>query len=239
MNLGFSKSNQFVFAYDFLMSKAFRIKFETYYQYLHKIPVEINPSTYSIINYGTEFYSERADSLINKGIGRNYGMELTIEKFLSKNYYFLLTASIFESKYSGSDNIERNTAYNGNYVFNFLSGYSFKIGRYNSLSFDFKTVYAGGKHYIPIDLEKSKLMGRKILDYQNAYKPQYPPYFRIDCRMSFKLNRKKFNTEMAFDLQNITEHQNVLIETYDPNTASIKYDYQLGLFYVFLIRFQF
>ena len=237
--LGFSKSNQFVIGYDFLINKNLRFKVETYYQNLYKIPVEIKPSYYSIINYGSDFYPEREDSLVNNGSGKNYGLELTLEKFLHKNYYFLITSSFFQSLYRGSDNIERNTIYNGNFVLNFLLGYTFKIGKFNSLSLDLKVVNAGGRHYIPVDLEKSALAGIKILDYSIAYEPQYPAYFRIDTRISFKLNRKKFNTELAFDIQNITDHKNILMETYDVKSASIKYDYQLGLFYVFLLRFQF
>jgi len=238
-NLDFSKSNQFVIAYDYLINKNLRLKIETYYQHLHNIPVEINPSYYSIINYGNEFYSTRKDSLKNTGTAKNYGLELTFEKFLSKNYYFLLTASLFESKYKGSDNVKRNTIYNSNYVVNFLSGYTFNIGKYNSLSLDFKVVNAGGKHYIPVDIEQSNIEEKKVLDYTKAYEPSYPAYFRLDGRISFKLNRKKFNTEIAFDLQNITNHKNILLETFDVESGTVKYDYQLGLFYVFLLRFQF
>jgi len=238
-HLDFSKSNQFVIAYDYLINKNLRLKLEAYYQHLHNIPVETNQSYYSIINYGNEFYSPRKDSLINNGSGKNYGLELTFEKFLSKNYYFLLTASLFESKYLGSDEVERSTIYNSNYVVNFLSGYTFAIGKYNSLSIDFKVVNAGGKHYIPVNLEQSRLLGAEVLDESKAYEPSYPNYFRLDGRISFKLNRKKFNTELAFDLQNITKHENVLLESYDKESGTIRYDYQLGLFYVFLIRFQF
>ena len=164
---------------------------------------------------------------------------MTFEKFLSNNYYFLFTASLFESKYKGSDGIERNTSYNNNYVVNFLAGYSFDIGKYNSLSIDFKLVNAGGKHYIPVDIEQSIIEGSKVMDYSRAYEPNYSPYFRLDSRISFNLNRKHFNTELAFDLQNITKHKNVLLETYDVESGTIRYDYQLGLFYVFLLRFQF
>ena len=238
-DLDFSKSNQYVFSYDYLINKNLRLKIETYYQHLHNIPVEKKESFYSIINYGTEFYAMRQDSLINKGKGKNYGLELTFEKFLSNNYYYLITASLFESKYEGSDGIERNTAYNNNYVINFLAGYSFSIGKYNLLSLDFKVVNAGGKHYIPVNIEQSQLAGYKIMDYSKAYEPNFSPYFRLDGRISFTLNRKKFNTEIAFDLQNITKHDNVLLETYDAETGNIRYDYQLGLFYVFLLRFQF
>jgi hypothetical protein len=237
--LDFSKSNQFVMAYDYLINKNLRLKIEAYYQHLYNIPVEENSSYYSIVNYGNEFYSPRKDSLANTGLAKNYGLELTFEKFLSSNYYFLLTASVFQSKYFGSDAIERNTIYNSNYVVNFLSGYTFDIGKYNSLSLDFKVVTAGGKHYIPVDLGQSRQIGAEILDYSKAYEPNYPNYFRLDGRISFKLNHKKFNTELAFDVQNLTKQQNVLLQSYDKESGNIRYDYQLGLFYVFLMRFQF
>ncbi|MFN8256007.1 MAG: TonB-dependent receptor [Bacteroidales bacterium] len=239
LNLGFSKSNQYVLGYDFLVNPVFRIKAETYYQHLYQVPVEKRPSYYSLINYGSDYYPERADSLVNNGTGENYGLELTLEKFLGNNYYFLATGSLFNSFYTGSDEIKRNTTFNGNYVINLLAGYTFKIGKVNSLNFDFKIVNAGGRRYIPVDLEKSQFAGKKVLDYENAYNPQYPNYFRIDTRFSFKMNLKKFNAEFAIDIQNITNHQNILLETYDSETGTIKYDYQLGIFYFFLLRFQF
>ena len=238
-NMDFSKSIHYILSYNYLMNKNLRLKIETYYQDLYSIPVEQKPSHYSLINFGNDFYSDREDSLVNNGTGKNYGIELTFEKFLSKNYYYLITASLFESKYKGSDGIERNTIYNSNYVLNLLAGYSFHIGKHSSLNLDFKTVTAGGKHYIPVDLELSQYYGEKILDYDKAYEPAYPAYFRLDGRISFKLNHKKMNTEIALDVQNLSNHKNVLLESYDVSSGTIIYDYQFGLFYVFLLRFQF
>lgn len=238
-NLDFTKSNQVILSYDWLIHKNLRLKLESYYQYLNNVPVEETPSTFSMINYGTSFFEERTDSLVNTGIGENYGIEITFEKFLSKNYYFLFTSSIFESNYTASDKIKRNTIYNGNYVFNFLSGYTFKTGKYSSINLDIKTVYAGGKHYIPVDLEASSEAGMKVLNYDEAFEHQFDDYFRLDGRVGFQLNMKKYHVELAFDVQNLTGQENVLLQTYDVESNSIVYDYQLGLFYVFFIRFQF
>ena len=238
-NLDFSKSNQFVLSYDYLISKDIRIKTEAYYQYLYQIPVEQKNSHYSAINYGTKFFLERVDSLTNTGTGQNYGLEFTFEKFLSNNYYILITASLFDSKYTGSDNIKRNTIYNGNYVVNFLTGYTFDIGKNSALSIDFKTVFAGGKRYIPVNMYASELAGKEVLDFTQAYDPQYNPYFRLDGRISYKMNFSKCNMEVAFDIQNLTKQENILLQTYDPTTNSIRNDYQLGMFYIFLIRVQF
>ncbi|MBI5217769.1 MAG: TonB-dependent receptor [Bacteroidia bacterium] len=238
-NLTFTRSNQVVLGYDFLITENMRLKTEVYYQQLLKIPVERKSSTFSIINFGSEFYQSRIDSLVNNGAGKNYGIELTVEHFLTKNYYYLFTASLFESKYTGSDSVERNTLFNGNYVVNALGGYKFKIGKYNSLSLDLKIVSAGGKRYIPIDTALSRVAHAAVYDFARAYEKRYPDYFRIDVRAGMKFNFPKFNMEFGIDVQNITNHRNFFLESYDPKENKVNYDYQLGLFYIFLVRFQF
>ena len=121
-NIGFTQSAQAVMAHDVNLGKSARIKTEIYYQYIFNAPVKINPSYFSALNLGADFNSPNVDSLINEGSGKNYGVELTIEKFFSRGYYYLVTGSLFNSTYRASDNVWRNTAFNGNYVFN-------KIGR--------------------------------------------------------------------------------------------------------------
>ena len=236
-----------VLGYDYLLNPNLRIKIETYYQYLYDIPVEQKESTFSLMNYGADFYLNRVDSLVNEGTGKNYGIELTFEKFFYKNYYFLITASLFDSKYTASDGIERNSAFASNYVFNILGGYEFKVGKHHLVSVNLKAVRAGGKRYIPIDLEKSinntyieyVYTGKTIYDYDRAYEQRYDDYYRIDARFTFKINRPKFNTELAIDIQNITNHKNIFMETFNSNLNEIKTDYQLGVFPLVLLRVQF
>src|ERR1022692_1470001 len=97
-DLGFTKSQHFVLGYDRSLGKDFRIKLETYYQYLFNVPVNIAKSSYSVLNYGDGFGVYLPDSLTNKGTGRNYGIEMTLEKFFSSGYYFLFTGSLFDSR---------------------------------------------------------------------------------------------------------------------------------------------
>ena len=59
-----------------------------------------------MLNAGDFFGIPSVDSMVNEGTGYNYGLELTVEKFLSRNYYVLLTGSLFDSKYKGYDGID-------------------------------------------------------------------------------------------------------------------------------------
>jgi hypothetical protein len=231
-NLGFTTSNHLVLGYDYNISKQWRVKAETYFQYLQHVPVTTFSSNYSIINDGSNFNFPGRDSLVNKGKGYNYGLELTIEKFFSKNFYLLGTASLFQSKYKGSDDVWRNTVYNGNYVFNALGGYEFRVGRKSIFTIDAKVTYSGGKRYTPIN-EAASVAAHKTVYYQDlAYTEQYKNYFRTDVKVSYRLETKKITHQWSIQLDNIFNTKNIFIQQYSPIDNKVITTNQLGLFII-------
>ncbi len=237
--LGMTKANHYVLSYEKQLGEDFRFKLETYYQHLYNVPVKGSFPEFSMLNSGDDFGTTTEDSLINKGTGTNYGLELTLEKYLSKGYYFLLTTSLFDSKYKGYDGIERNTAFNGNYVVNILGGYEFEISQTNMITIDAKIVWAGGRRYVPIDLQESQKNSSAEYDWSRAYEKRYNDYFRPDLRFGYKMNRKKFSQEFAIDLQDLGNYQSVFSEGYDPDTGETYKIYQRGFYPMFLYRVQF
>src|SRR4030042_143938 len=82
-DLKFTRSNHYVLGYDYLLKPDLRVKVETYFQNLYKVPVKETFTEFSMINAGDFFSTPLTDSLVNTGTGVNYGMEFTFEKFLS------------------------------------------------------------------------------------------------------------------------------------------------------------
>lgn len=238
-NLDFTRSAHAVIGYDVNLGKYTRIKSEIYYQHLYQVPVMIRPNYFSALNLGADFNSPNVDSLVNNGEGKNYGIEFTLEKFYHKGYYYLFTGSLFESKYKGSDGIERNTAFNGNYVVNLLAGKEWKWKEKHILSLDIKLTAAGGKHYVEVDLEKSKYYNREILIASTAFEKKHPDYFRMDIKPSYKLNLSKSTLEWSIDIQNVTRHDNVFQQIYDIPAKELKTEYQLKFFFIPQFRMTF
>jgi CarboxypepD_reg-like domain len=239
-DLGFTRSNHFVFGYDVSFNKNFRIKAETYYQYINNIPVEKQLSSYSVLNYGATFANSYKENLINNGTAKNYGIELTLEKFFSNNYYFLFTTSIYKSTYKGSDGIERSTAFDGNYVVNGLGGYEFKLKRNFSFLIDAKLTVAGGLRYSPIDIAAS--IANKEATYKDgeAFALQNKTYFKPDIKFTVRKNfNKKLAIEWALDIQNIANYKNVFLNWYDKNTQRENVVYQNGRFPTVQIKVEF
>lgn len=238
-DMGFTLSHQVVAGYDRNITEHLRIKLEAYYQYLFDVPVKESFPEYSMLNQGAYFNIQLTDSLVNRGKGYNYGVELTLERFLDEGYYFLITTSFFESKYRGYDGILRNTAFNSNFVVNALGGYEIKIGQQNRLALDLRGIYAGGRRYTPVDIAESQQESRTEYDWIQAYAFQYDPYFSLDVRLSFKMNLKNVDQEWAVEIKNVTNHQNIFQQTYDPVENRIRVDYQQGIFPVMLYRIRF
>ncbi len=235
-DLGFTQSDQIILGYERPIGKNMRFKVETYYQNLSNIPVEQNPSTFSMVNAGADFGIPDADSLANNGTGRNVGFEFTLERFLNNGYYFLLTSSVFDSKYKGSDGILRNTAFNSNFIVNGLMGREFKLNNKLTLAFDTRISYAGGNRYTPIDLDASRQSGNEVRPEENEFAAQHPDYFRMDFKTTVRINGQKIAQEWSVDLQNVTNKQNIFTQTYNPRTGGIFSTYQIGLFPVVQYR---
>ncbi len=236
VDLGFTKSNQFVIGYNNHLGRNFHIKVETYYQQLTDVAVSQSIPNFSMLNVGADFHLELNDSLVNQGTGRNYGVELTLEKFLSKHFYLLGTASIFSSTYKGYNGIEHSTAFDNNYVFNALGGYEIPLPKGQRINIDIKGVYAGGKPYTPIDEAKSLAQNEPIYLEDQSYSEKHKDYFRIDFKISYRMTLGKVVQEYAFEAQNVTNHKNVLQQVWDPLSKEFKIDYQQGFFPMFFYR---
>jgi hypothetical protein len=242
-NLGFTRNQHFVLGYDFKPATDWRIKAEAYYQMLSKVAVDAQPSSFSMLNTGADFVFPEKSDLVNEGTGTNYGLEITIEKFFSKGYYVLLTTSLYESKYKGSDGVERNTAFNGNYVFNALAGKEFKLGGSGRrfLTFDTKFTTAGGRPYTPVDLAASQAANTEVLNDNEAFTLRLDDYLRWDVKFGFRTNsaRRKVSQTFFLDFQNVTNHSNIFAMRYNEERGTVGRVDQIGFFPDLMYRIEF
>ncbi len=235
----FTRSLHMVAGYERLLGQGHRLKGEIYYQYLYNVPVAWRRPEFSLLSQGGGYGFMIYDNLQNTGTGENKGVELTLEKFLHKGFYYLVTASVFDAGYRGYDGIWRNSAFNNNFVFNALSGYEWQLGSKSMLSVDVKMVYAGGTRYLPIDEEKSAADDAVRYHWDRAFDERFPDYFRINGRITFRLNGRSVNQEWALDLQNITNHQNVFIQNWNSQKQEISTSYQTGFMPMMTYRIYF
>ena len=239
-NLGFTRAQHYVLGYEQQLPFRNQLKLEAYYQQLYNAPVHLNSSVlYAAINEDSGFIT---DTLINRGSGRNLGLELSLEKSFAQNFYYLLNGSLYNSTFKMADGREWNTAYNGNYNMHAVAGYELPLGSSavrSLLGINFKLSWSGGRRYIPIDAAASVQQGQQVLDMDRAFEPKLPTYFRADMQLSYRRHRPGFSSEWRLDIQNATNHRNAAYYYYDAENSLVKLKRQTGLLPILSYRIEF
>jgi hypothetical protein len=215
-DLRMTKSQHFVAGFDYSLNKYLRLKVEPYVQYLFDVPV-IPDNLYSTINMNWAW--GMSDELSNEGTGLNYGVDFTFEKFLHEGYYYLVTASLFDAKYTGGDEIQRNSMYNRNYVLNVLFGKEWQVRKNNILGVNGKLHFLGGNRNIPIDEQNSILAHDMVFDYTRAYEEHDPSIYQVDLTLTYKINKKNYSGSWALQIMNVLGRKEYYGYSYNYNTG--------------------
>ena len=230
INLDLTKSDHYVLGYENRLTEKWNVNIEAYYQNLNSVPIEnIDTSYFSLINE-SHGYIDKA--LVSRGKGKNYGLELTLERYFYDGYYIMLTASVFESKYKAMDGVWRNTRYNANYAANFLIGKEFSVGKPekgNKLSVNTKLFVNGGNRYLPVDLGKSRTESHTVYNTNNAYENRLGAVYQMNLTVSYMINRPKVRHEIYLDIYNVFNNQAPIEEYYDEYKDEVGTYTQLNL----------
>ena len=237
-SLEIPKANHYVLGHDFQFAKNTHFKTEVYYQQLYDTPVESKAgSSYSLINQ-TQWFDNVA--LESTGKGENYGVEFTLERYFANNFYYLVTASIFESKYQAKDGVWRKSRFSGNYNANFLVGKEFAVGKdkENAFQVNLKTTVVGGQRYTPVDLIASRLEETTVrVKEPFSAKAQNISFMNVSG--TYRLNKKKTSHEFKLEVLNATNNKSRLYDYYDSETDAIGYGTQLSSYSKFEVYIEF
>ncbi len=191
-DLGMTRALHVVFGHEAKPHEHWKIKTELYYQYLFNVPVSTDEDSYfSMLNFQERYTTME---LVNNGLGKNYGAELTLEKMFSRNYYVLANGSLFNSIYYAADGLWRNTRFNANYITSLSAGKDFTFGGIKkswTFGLNARMLWAGGE--------------RK---WETEYDEQFKDYFRMDTRVSIARKRERMKWLLSVDIQNTTNREN-------------------------------
>lgn len=205
-NLGFTKAHHFVAGYDWSLSEDLHLKVEPYYQFLFDVPV-VAGSSFSFINLTNDWFFNQP--LENTGLGENYGIDVSLDRYLRNGFYYSATVSVFNSSYRGGDKIWRNTRFNRNYVLNFLTGKEWVFGSMQHKTFgaNVRFSYQGGDRYSPIDLTGSVATESVVFDERDAFSQQLSSSFVTHFTLVYRVNKKQRTTEWALKVLNAGGHE--------------------------------
>ncbi len=224
-----AKANHYVLSYDNALIRDLHFKTELYYQDLFDIP-ERTSQPYMKAPVNNQY---PMDTLVNSGTGRNYGAEFTFEKYFSKGYYFIVSSSFYDSKVDPGNDTLYNTRYNAGFSQNVAAGKEFRVGRnrQNLIGMNAKLIWTGGNRGQLYDGNRKVPSAR--------FEVQYKDYFRLDVNVSYRINRPGASHEIALDVQNVTNRENIKGIDWDHIRGEFVTDVQSGIFPFISYRVEF
>lgn len=199
-----------VLAYNWTISPLLRLKVEPYFQYLFNVPVVEN-STFSSINF-TTLPPIFKNPFVNRGRGRNMGIDFTLERFLESGYYYMATLSLFDSRYRDAQGDWRNTLFNTHYVVNLLGGKEFTFRRKNGLTrvlgLNARVMLTAARPSSPIDMAATLHKQEIVYDESNPFsirrKGVEPT---TDFSVSYRVNYRRCSGTVALQIKNVVGRQ--------------------------------
>lgn len=227
----FIRAQHFVVGYDLLPGRNLRFHVEAYYQRFRNVPVADQAgSSWSILNTIDGYAKYR---LINEGGGTNRGIDLTIEQSFRRGAFFMVGTSISRSRYTDAQGRAFSTAFDSGISASFMGGKEWKVSQRGVLQLGTKIIYNGGQRLTPLLSEQniSRYSRDPLLDQSRAFSEKVQAYFRPDARISYRQNARLSAWQLALDVQNVANRQNIdaLSREYDPDINNWVYRKQSGL----------
>jgi hypothetical protein len=201
-DLKMARAHHLVLSYDWAINDNMRLKVEPYYQHLYDVPV-VADSSFSMINFEQDWFFDQ--KLDNAGKGRNYGLDMTLERFFSDKFYYLVTGSVFQSEYQGGDGVWRDSRFNRNYAFNVLGGKEWQVGTSGKKFWgvNFGLTVMGGKKISPLDEQASLMAREEVLDETRAFESSEPAVYNLDMTISLRKNKPRYSTVLSLQIKNM------------------------------------
>lgn len=227
--LGLTRAVHFVAGYEQQLAEDIQLKAEVYYQHLYDLPVENDPTSAFTVNNMSEWFTNKP--LMNEGTGYNRGVELSVEKFFTRGYHYMVTASYSESKYKALDGKWHNSRFNLGPVGNVLAGKEWKLGpegKDRTLMAGFRYSVQGGQYYTPIDLAAS-IAADSEKEGSPVWSEKASAIHKFDIVASYRVGRPKVSHEFKLDVQNVLNAATPVYYFYDSRTSTIKSVPQLAM----------
>ncbi|MEO0897820.1 MAG: TonB-dependent receptor [Bacteroidota bacterium] len=240
-DLDFTRAHHIVLNYQFRPNEDWLFKVEPYYQQLFNVPVVPDVNRHiSLINLIEGYVT---DSLVNTGSGRNYGIEVMAQKYLSDKFYTLVSGSLYEAKFTAFDGVERDSRFNGNYAVSATMGYEnervTQKGKEKIFGVNLRIVQVGGFLLQPVDTAASIEQQTTVYDQTQGFTERLDDLFRVDLGISFKRNKENKTRTFSIDMQNLTNNQPVAFRVFDVAEQKVVDRLRFGLFPVISYRLEF
>ena len=169
--------------------------------------------------------------------GRAYarGVELTVQKKISKKLYGLVNLTYYRARYRDLMGNWRNRLFDNRFIFCLSGGY--KLSR--SWEINLRWIWSGNKAFTPVDEEKSRQAGYAWVWYEDIMAGHLTDYNNFSLRVDRRFFFRKSNLVVFAGALNLFDHKNELYRNWFPPLKAYDSQYMWGIVPYIGLEFEF
>lgn len=201
--LDYINNKQFVLGVDYSTKKNSKLSVEGFVKLYDKYPFLLTDSI-SFANEGGDFGVIGTEAANSSGKGRAYGAEFLFQQKLFKDFYGILSYTLFWSEFTDKNGAYVPSAWDSRHIISITGGKKFN----KNWELGFRFGAAGGVPFTPYDLEASaniqnwNVTGEGVLDYNRLNSERTSWSHNLDIRVDKKWFFEKWSLNLYLDIQN-------------------------------------
>ncbi len=203
--------------------------------YRHLPLVESSPDTLVMdkaLNYG--FY-QSYEEFVDTGVAYARGIEFLLKKQLMEKLYGLVSFTYFRSRFKDFYGLWRNRLNDNRYLLSLVGGYHLN----SKWQFSVRSTLAGGLPYSAINIERSTLYNKWIIDQTQVNSRRYPVYFTLNVRVDRSFQFQHSNLKLYLSIMNLLNRKNVQAYYWNVIDNAVDTIYQFPILPLFGIEYMF
>ncbi len=204
-NLKTSMATHYVLGLEYLLSPDLQMKIEAFYKDFEHLPVTENDTS--------KLY-------VSSGSGYTQGVELTLTKKMSENFYLL-------ANYTYSSSKRKDQFHSSYYDFKYDSPHtmnvmaSYKLSNWWEIGLTYR--YASGLPYTPYDISTRSQIGNLWYCARGKINSErLPGYQRLDLRIDRRFIFESWNLSIFLEIWNLLDHSNIVMFEYNSDFSKME-----------------
>ena len=224
-NLHDPEAIHYVVGLDYRLTSDTKLTFEMYDKEYSYLPLDPSDPALSLIDDGRSGSHFRNYFLIvDEGKAYTRGLELLVQKKLAKDFYGLVSASLFRSRYRDYSGLWRDRVYDNRYLFSAIGGYKPS----GTWEFSLRWTIAGGVPYTPFDIGQSTSAHTGIIDTNRINTVRYPDYHSLNIRVDKRFFFQRSCLTLYLSILNAYGRENIEHYSWDKVENQQKTSHQWG-----------
>ena len=231
------QARHLVLGFKYLLRPDIQLKLEAYDKQYHHFPMSpINPYVFIIDDVNGDFDKfMNWGNLVDTGKAYAQGVELTLQKKLSKKFCGILNLTYYRARYQDLTEVWRNRIFDNRFIVCLSGGYK----PTKNWEFNAQWIWSGNRAFSPVNEEKSRELGLPYVESKDILSAYLSDYQNLSIRVDRRFFFSKSNLVIFIGALNVMNHNNELLRHWDTWDNRYVSEYMWGIIPYIGLEFEF